>query len=59
MRVQLGGLAAAMSVQLWRCPEYQDILEYIIASGSFSELSRELPTVSVDVNCTNNTVPPT
>ena len=25
----------------------------IIASGSFSEQSRELPTVSVDVNCTN------
>ena len=28
MRVQLGGLAAAMSVQLWRCPEHQDVLEY-------------------------------
>ena len=55
MWVQLGGLAAAMSVQLWRCPEHQDILDYHRQRQLLRAESRaaDWPTVSVDVNCTH------
>ena len=44
-----------MSVQLWRCPEHQDILEYHRQRQLLRAESRaaDWPTVSVDVNCTH------